>query len=181
MDQAAEGSRAHGLRRGFSAENLGDAEAAALYARGDADAFAPIAANRSGWADERSRLIEWAKHCGKLEAVVERNPLMAPTRGTEQLVYPQGDRLHKYFYVDKRLEPWRQMEQGMFGQIDGEEVKTRPASPAEAMARIAWFNRLYPQARIDVEGVDANGASIPHNRSSMGECQCLSKTWPARS
>jgi hypothetical protein len=25
------------------------------------------------------------------------------------------------------------------------------------MARIAWFNRLYPEAKIDIEGVDENG------------------------
>lgn len=25
------------------------------------------------------------------------------------------------------------------------------------MARIAWFNRLYPEAKIDVEGIDENG------------------------
>lgn len=92
-----------------------------------------------------------------LEPAAVLNPLHAPARGTEQLVYPQGERLHKYFYVDERLPEPRRMEQGMFGWIDGAEIKTRPASPAEAMARIAWFNRLYPQARIAIEGIGEDG------------------------
>jgi len=157
MDDSGEGSLTQSLRRGFSSAPAGDAEAAALYARGDSCPFAPGPGNRSDWAGERARLIDWARLNGKLEFAEKLDPFSAPTRGAEQLVYPKGDRLHKYFYVDVRLPEHRQMEQGMFGYIDGKEVRTRPASPAEAMARIAWFNRLYPEARIDIEGVDENG------------------------
>lgn len=157
MDKGREGSRTQGLRRGFSSEGTDDAEAAALYARRDTRPFAPDAGDRTCWTEERARLIEWAQQNGKLEAAVELDPFVAPTRGAEQLVYPDGNRMHKYFYVDKRLPERRRMENGMFGHIDGKEIKTRPASPAEAMARIAWFNRLYPEAAIRIEGVDENG------------------------
>jgi hypothetical protein len=157
MDSAGEGSRSQSLRRGFSSEGADDAEAAALYSRGDARPFAPDEGDRSQWAVERARLIEWARQNGKLEATEDRTPFNAPSRGAEQLVYIEGQRVQKYFYVDVRLPERLRMEQGMFGHIVGEEVKTRPASPAEAMARIVWFNRLYPEARLDIEGIDENG------------------------
>lgn len=92
-----------------------------------------------------------------MEPVDPIDPVSAATRGTEQLVRPQAGKIHKFFYVDTRLPVDRRMEQGMFGWIDGDEVKVRPASPAECMARIAWFNRLYPQAAISLEGIDENG------------------------
>jgi hypothetical protein len=158
MDPAGEESRGQSLRRGFSSENIGDAEAAALYSRGDAVTFAPDAGNCASTALERARLIEWARQNGKLEPTTYLDPLTADTRGAEQLVYiSPNQRVHKYFYVDDRLPDHRKMEQGMFGWIDGEEIKTRPASPAEALARIAWFNRLYPQARIEIEGISEDG------------------------
>jgi hypothetical protein len=159
MDTDGEGSGPQSLRRRFSSANTGDAESAAVFARGDGESFTPDAGDRACWAAERAKLIDWARTRGKLLPQQFRDPFLAPARGTEQLVYPSEDgvSLHKCFYVDERLPSARQMEQGMFGWLEGVEVKTRPASPAEAMARIVWFNRLYPQARIGIEGVDESG------------------------
>lgn len=158
MDSAGEGSRAKSLRRGFSSEGDCDAESAAIYARGDKGPFAPHKGDCSQWDYESERLIEWARQKGKLRDEFDLNPLLADTRGAEQLVYTtEIDRVYKFFYTDERLPENRRMVNGMFGWIDGEEVKTRPASPSEAMARIAWFNRLYPEAKITIEGIDVKG------------------------
>lgn len=159
MESSGKRSLTQSLRRRFASTGDCDAESAAHFIRGDVGHFLPDEGCRQCWAGERQRLLEWASINNKLEPPQVLNPLEAPTRGTEQLVYPSpsGDRLHKYFYVDVRLQESRRMEQGMFGWIYQAEIRTRPASPAEAMARIAWFNRLYPEAKIEIEGVDPNG------------------------
>jgi hypothetical protein len=72
-------------------------------------------------------------------------------------VYWKDGRFHKFFYSNETTPADRRLEQGYFGEIKGRVVGTRPASPAEAMARIEWFNLIYPEARIDVEGVSPTG------------------------